>query len=274
MTRLKPDDSFYDHLPSRDLSPEELASMGIDGSIPERGSLPDNGEAVLPPVRQVTVTPPESINQPEQPEDRELGPPLACQPSYNEFMTKWGKSEVASKGTYVYGKKIQSSVASRLAKDAVAVIRNEFTVFELVKLVSNGGLSLENYFGTLQSIRDDPDASPKDRMAANDKILNATLSITKTFADREGIEELDSLGDATRDKSDVDSTKGLLLVLANVQGASKEPIQAGKHGSPTLTELIPEATDVDTTNQSRPETLPTGTSGPTANSDAPTSGTQ
>jgi len=133
----------------------------------------------------------------------------------------WQKAPTvrSTTGVSVFGKRVAKSTARKLAGLAAETLLEHFSVFEVARVLQDESYSMEAYMRTLKEIRDSPEATPRDRMAAGEKIMDLVLTILKSNLNAGGSDEgpLSNIPQESISRASVQ--QNLTQVLIGVQGS-------------------------------------------------------
>lgn len=121
------------------------------------------------------IAPPDYPPIPKPDEDLATMASLA----YSDFMDAYRGAKESKSGVPVGNKRVRLQTKKLLLQKALTACAEQFSLFELVRLMGNKNLTMDAYLQTLVSIRDDPAADPKSRMAANDRIQQFVYTLLK-----------------------------------------------------------------------------------------------
>jgi len=99
--------------------------------------------------------------------------------SFSDFMEDVKSSKSTKKGKKVLDKVVDAREAARLKRKAMSALGEQFSVYELARILQDPSYSLESYMKFLREIREDPTHAAKARMDAADKIMKTIIGIMK-----------------------------------------------------------------------------------------------
>lgn len=155
---------------------------GIGGESATTAKLqPEDADAVLMQDARLTQrTPPperpaasQEANRPTSIRVRKQVPPgQAAFDDLMSFLDNLPATIPPKTGTFrVLGHRVATTHRRHIARLAGLALLEHMSSWEFARVVQTGGFGLESYMRTLQGIRDDAEAEPRDRMTAADKLI-------------------------------------------------------------------------------------------------------
>ena len=99
--------------------------------------------------------------------------------AFADFMSDVKKTKGTKKGTKVLDKVVDTREANRLKRKALSALHEQFSVFELARILQDSTYSLEAYMRFLRNVRDDEAQGAKPRMEAANLIMKTVIGIMK-----------------------------------------------------------------------------------------------